>query len=124
MSDARVREAWSVMTTLAMVLARFLSEFLITVLIGVKKLTELGKMGWRERVAHILSSSLAILPWIVTLYLEKGCDSVIIARDVSPMSNTSKHVGEVTVGLYGRARVEPRTIGDMEAHHIIRLKIV
>jgi hypothetical protein len=38
--------------------------------------------------------------WIVTLYLVKGCDSAIIARDVPPMSDTSKHAGEITVGLH------------------------
>ena len=61
---------------------------------------------------------------IVTVYLVKGCNRAIIARDVPPMSDTSKHVGEITVGLYGRVRVAPRTTGDMEARHMIRLKIV
>ena len=61
---------------------------------------------------------------IVTVYLVKGCNRAIIARDVPPMSDTSKHVEEITVGLYGRVRVAPRTTGDMEACHMMRLKIV
>jgi len=36
-----------------------------------------------------------------------------------PMGDTSKHLGELTFGL-----LAPRTTGDMEARHIIRLKIV
>jgi hypothetical protein len=62
--------------------------------------------------------------WIVTRYLVKGYNRAIIARDVPPMSDTSKHGEEITVGLYGRVRVAPRTTGDMEACHMMRLKIV
>jgi hypothetical protein len=52
--------------------------------------------------------------WIVTLYLIKGCNRAIIARNVPPMSDISKHVGEITVGLDGRVKVAPRTTGDMD----------
>jgi len=44
--------------------------------------------------------------WIVTRYLVKGYNRAIIARDVPPMSDTSKHGVEITVGLYGRVRVD------------------
>ena len=36
--------------------------------------------------------------WIFTLNLVKWCNRAIIARDVPPMSDSSKHMGEITVG--------------------------
>ena len=62
--------------------------------------------------------------WIVARHFVKRFDGTIIAGNMPPMSNTTKHMMEVAVGLHRGVRETCWTAGDMKQRHVVSLKIV